>query len=289
MINKVQLIRWALVWLLIGAIIVLIGERCIGQGVITRDRTIEVGANFGMTDYLGDIQGNRGTGKTFLKDLNTANSKMVKGFFLTYYPKATGRIGMRMSINMISLTAADSLIADHGGAELFRKRRNLHFRTDIYEVNVVAEYYLSKRSFRPFVVAGVGLISFTPRAMYQNEWVDLSQYHTEGIKYKTKAFELPVGFGFKFCNGNKVLSAEVLHRFTSTDYLDDVSTVYPDPYILTEAGRELSYRNSGYKPGDQRGDERDMDSFFSVAIKLSVLLNQNLRYNQKQTWKCPVL
>jgi hypothetical protein len=44
---------------------------------------------------------------------------------------------------------------------------------------------------------------------------------------------VPFGVGFKLSINPRVnLGFEVVHRFTNTDYLDDVSTTYVDPAIF---------------------------------------------------------
>jgi hypothetical protein len=268
-------------------LLLLINLPLFSQSVVSRNRQFEAGLNLGAIAYLGDVQGNKGVGTKFLKDLNLANTKTYQGAFFTYYPDFGDKgYGLRLSIGQGTIHAADSLIRDYGGDELSRKKRNLSFKTSIQEIALTAEYHLTLKSFRPFVTAGVGLLHFTPKTFYNGEWVKLAPLQTEGIKYPTMQAMFPVGFGFKyFTESQKVISFEVLYRYTGTDYLDDVSTVYPDN--VSGVSRELSYRNSGYDAGDQRGDPSDNDDYFTVVLKYSILLKQDVKFLRKQSLKCP--
>ena len=47
----------------------------------------EVGLNFGPSFFLGDLGGNSGKGTNNLKDMNLEFTKLMKGIFVTMYPK----------------------------------------------------------------------------------------------------------------------------------------------------------------------------------------------------------
>ncbi|MBL7756893.1 MAG: hypothetical protein JNL59_05860, partial [Chitinophagaceae bacterium] len=84
---------------------------------------------------------------------------------------------------------------------------------------------------------------------------------------------------------------EVLHRFTNTDYLDDVSKTYVDPsifpnnpsdgspsvaYLLSDRSYELGDRIG--IPGRQRGNSRQKDQFVTAMFHISFNL---------QSYRCP--
>ena len=67
-------------------------------------------------------------------------------------------------------------------------------------------------------------------------------------------------------------------RFTFTDYIDDVSTVYVNKNLLSELGAELADLSEiGLSPGTQRGNPNNNDKFgfLGVTIIYSIKDPQN--------------
>lgn len=272
-------------------ILLLISNQIYSQSFISRNRQYEAGINLAAMAYLGDVQGNSGIGKPFIKDLNQSNTTLYYGAFFTYYPKFSAKgYGIRIAIGRGVLHGADSLIQDKGGAELARKRRNAAFKTPINEATISLEYHLTLGKLRPFIVAGLGMVKFNPKTYYNGKWIELRPLTTELIPYPTTALIMPIGLGFKlFTENQKALTIEVLYRYATTDFIDDVSTVYPSISALSSTARELSYRNSNYQEGDQRGDPKDMDNYFSLSLKYALLLKQDVKFLRKQSLRCPTV
>lgn len=98
---------------------------------------------------------------------------------------------------------------------------------------------MKKKRWTPYIYGGVGGFYFNPQAKYGDEWVDLQPLGTEGQglpeypdrqKYSRIAICFPVGAGFRVLTYNNwVMGFEMAARFTTTDYLDDVSGYYPNP------------------------------------------------------------
>jgi len=216
---------------------------------------VEVGINVGPSFFLGDLGGNRGKGTRFIKDVNLSLTKVMKGAFLTVYPNEW--IGFRAAAEIGKLEAQDGIIDTKGVNELWRKQRNLDFRSNIAEAYVAAEIYPLmllnsgqedyKPRLRPYGVVGVGVFHFNPQGSLTNSqgdktWYDLKPLHTEGegfaehpnVKnYSLTQLNIPMGFGAKYFISDRVtMSLEVLHRMTFTDYIDDVSTDYIDPNLF---------------------------------------------------------
>lgn len=294
------------------------------QTISVSPGVFEVGINAGVYAFLGDLGGNRGIGTFFIKDYNIPFSKLYKGVFATYYVKEW--LGVKLQLNQGFLEAADAAAKDKGGAERFRRYRNLSFRTNIFEGMLGAEIYplaLSKNyeaeytKFRPFVYLGAGLFTFKPQAPITNpgggiSWVDLKPLRTEGQgiiagkkEYSLTSPIVGVGTGFKYMLSNKwFVGVEVLHRFTFTDYVDDVSTVYVDPAIYTTSplvtpsqallATQLNNRAVGgvfgssfNAPGAQRGNPLNNDSYFSYHIKVGLRLVADERKRSLRRLKCP--
>ena len=216
---------------------------------------IEVGINVGPSFFLGDLGGNRGKGTPFLKDVNLSLTKVMKGAFLTVYPNEW--IGFRVAAEIGKLEGEDHIIDTKGINELWRKQRNLDFRSNISEAYVAAELFPLmllnsgeedyKPRLRPYGVIGVGVFHFNPQGSLTNSqgnktWYYLKPLHTEGEgfaeypdrkNYSLTQLNIPMGFGAKYYISDRVtMSLEVLHRKTFTDYMDDVSTDYIDPNLF---------------------------------------------------------
>ena len=93
------------------------------QSIQTPDGKFEVGLALGPSFFVGDLGGNRGEGKTFVKDVNLPLTKLMKGLFVNFYPSEW--LGLRLGISKGEVKGFDSVIDSKGTAERFRKQRNL--------------------------------------------------------------------------------------------------------------------------------------------------------------------
>jgi hypothetical protein len=216
---------------------------------------VEVGINIGPSFFLGDLGGNAGKGTRFLKDVNFPLTKVMKGVFLAVYPNEW--LGVRVAAEIGKLESQDKIIDTKGVNELWRKQRNLDFKSNISEAYIAAEVFplmlLNKNHddyqprLRPYGVIGIGVFHFNPQgsltdANGKKTWYDLKPLHTEGEgfaeypkrkNYSLTQVNIPMGVGAKYFISDRVnISLEVLHRQTFTDYLDDVSTEYIDPDLF---------------------------------------------------------
>jgi hypothetical protein len=288
---------------------------------------IEAGIGIGPSFFLGDLGGNRGKGKTFIKDVNFPVTKLMKGIYLNYYPAEW--FGFRIAANIGVLEGYDSLVSTDGKDELERKKRNLGFRSNIKEVYAAIEIYptvfmeqydglLGK--IRPYGVAGFGMFKHNPKAIYTEpngtkRWVELKPLRLEGQgmaeypnkkEYSLNQYALIMGGGFKYyIKENMYIGLEILHRKTFTDYLDDVSTTYIDPqyfdvYLTPDQAaqaRQLAYRERYYNPAInrpyinyQRGDPKENDAFFSGMLRFGMRLGADDSPNARarKQLRCPV-
>jgi hypothetical protein len=267
----------------------------------------EFGAGVGPLFFLGDLGGNMGKGSTLVKDINLPLTKLSKGLYLNVYPAEW--LGFRLAFNSGRLEGADSLINEKGGDETYRKVRDLHFRSKLTEAYAALELYPTvfleqydglQGKLRPYGLIGVGLFKFNPQAQYHSpngttRWVDLQPLRTEGQgmseypnrqRYSLTQIAIPMGFGAKFyMSDGMYIGFELLHRKTFTDYIDDVSTTYINPdrfdaYLAPEdavVAKQVYYRgyNSTSRPdnGEQRGQQKNNDSFFSSILRFGWRLN----------------
>ena len=298
------------------------------QSLSFKDGKLEVGLGLGPSFFLGDLGGSYGVGKPFIKDLDLPLTKFSKGLFLNIYPSEW--LGIRLAANQSYLEGDDNKVDLRGGREFSRWRRNQYFQSKVTEVYLGVEIYPTvmlerydglKGKFRPYGIAGVGAFHFNPKGYYypnpsnQNvkQLVELKPLHLEGQgfaeyptrkEYKLTQLEIPMGAGFKYyIKENVYVGIEVLHRKTFTDYIDDVSTKYVDPIyfqkylkpsdvpIATQMYNRESFRNiTRPTTGRQRGDSKEMDSFFSTIIRFGWRLNGSNSPTKRalKQLRCPV-
>lgn len=258
----------------------------------------QVGATLGATAFLGELGGADAIGSDGIRDMNL--SQVRYAFSLDYRYFITRNFTFRGSFLMGQLAGNDAETN-----EPFRKNRNLHFRSSIYELTGLLEYFILREEpgrrgnfnqprfiFDLYVYAGVGLLYFNPKAQYQATWLSLQPLGTEGqglelqpALYNRLTAVVPVGFGFaKKFKQYWSLGLELGYRLTFSDYLDDVSTVYfNNDKILAERGEAAAYLadpSLGYIEDDQgqqilvnstaeglqRGDANDNDAYLNFMI-----------------------
>lgn len=289
-------------------------------------RRIEVGINVGPSFFLGDLGGNRGTGQRFIKDVNLSMTKIMKGAFVTVYPNEW--LGIRGAIQYGKLEGNDAVIDTKGRQELYRKQRNLDFRTNLLEGYVAAEVFPLSLIFKntgydprvlPYGVIGVGMYHYNPQGSLTDgngvkTWYDLKPLHLEGQgfdeypdrkEYDLTQINIPMGVGVKYLINEKVnISFELLLRKSFNDYVDDVSTTYIDPALYDKylspqdalIARQISDKvdpivnpaMTRYAPGEKRGNPNQNDSWFTTFIKFGVKLGSNENKNQLNRMRCPV-
>jgi hypothetical protein len=288
---------------------------------------VEVGLNLGPSFFLGDLGGNYGKGKTFIKDVNLPVTKLMKGLYVNFYPAEW--FGFRLAVNMGELEGYDSLTSSVDKDANERKKRNLGFKSALNEAYVAAEIYPTvfleqydglQYKLRPYGVAGIGYFHFNPKGQYiapdgTKSWVALQPLHLEGQgfpeypdkkNYSLTQQAIIMGAGFKYyIKENLYIGLEILHRKTFTDYIDDVSTTYIDPHYFDVhlspqnaiIARQLAYRERLLNPsvsrpyiGYQRGDPKQNDAYFSGLIRFGWRLNGANSPSQmiKKQLKCPV-
>lgn len=283
------------------------------QSITSPNGKFEIGLGLGPMMFLGDLGGNTGVGTTFVKDVNFPVLNLQKGLFLNYYPKEW--LGFRLAANHSVVEGADSLINEKGGAETYRYVRNLHFRSKLLEAYAAVEIYPTvffeqyeelQGKIRPYGLIGIGLFKFNPQTQYYSangtsNWVDLEPLRIEGQgmseypdrpRYKMTQMEIPMGGGVKwYVKDNMYLGIELLHRKTFTDYIDDLSKDYIDPalydkYLTPEnavIAKQVQDRKITGTPvsrnptfvGEQRGNPKNNDSFFSTIIRFGWRLFDN--------------
>lgn len=289
---------------------------------------IEAGLNFGPTFFLGDLGGNYGKGTTFLKDLNLEETKIMKGAFISIYP--ADWIGFRVAGQITYVSGKDKIINTEGEHETYRKERNLDFKSNVWEAYAALEFFplmmFNKYDdydprLKPYGLIGVGIFKFNPKGSLTaadgtKTWYDLQPLRTEGQgmteypnrePYSLTQMNIPMGFGLKYQLSERVnIGTEFLYRKTFTDYIDDLSTRYIDPiyfenYLSSQdaaIARKIYDKSNSLTtpanrtiPGEQRGNSKNMDAYFSTVLKLGVRLGaiygSDQERNAARQTRCP--
>ncbi len=230
----------------------------------------EIGGWLGAAHYFGD--------------LNTDYSLNDPGiaFGAIYRRNFNSRTGVMASLDFGRISAADD---DSDNA--FEQTRNLSFRSNVVTLNAHFEFnffnYIHGNNeyyFTPYAFLGFGITKFNPQAQLDDTWHNLKDFSTEGQfvnnQYQTITGNLSFGLGIKWdINRDWSMNAFLTPKRTFTDYLDDVSGVYPNLQDLKASKGDLAVALSdrsgveGFaEVGSQRGNSENNDIyvFFGVSI-----------------------
>lgn len=290
-----------------------------------------VGIGLGTSSYAGDLAPYRSPFNTIFKMMRW---NMNANYTRHFTPNLAARVGFTWA-----RIAGDDELYNRGGKPFPSNYvRNLHFRNDLKEFSLVGIYKWNsdgrnanrRAAFTPYIFGGIAVLAHNPKAKvpdtYENnkQWVSLQPLGTEGQgqpgyakPYSLVTYAIPVGVGLTWrINEQWNVSVEGTLRFTGSDYLDDVSTTYPDTSILknrlaqnmsnrtseqisartkkdrTETVRTIVYPNEpdvdpfasalgGYEAGDFRGNANRKDTYILSMIKLVYIIPSKI--------KCPPL
>jgi hypothetical protein len=270
--------------------VLLIITSSIADGQVFYRRS-EFGASVGGANYFGDLNTNYGF----------QYFRYSAGVFYKY--NFTEYIALRIGGNYAHVGYSDRY-----STNVYHKQRNLDFKSNILEFGVMADFNFFRYTigdydhrFTPYVTLGASMFYYNPYTNLDGKNYFLRPQGTEGQnlpeyedrKYKDYAFAFPIGAGIKvWLSKGLTMSFEIVNRYTSTDYLDDVSTTYvgkdkfvdqiPSPYPspafqLQDRSPEVSDTELGIK-GRQRGVSTTKDHFMLFQLGLSFRL---------PTYRCP--
>ncbi len=231
----------------------------------------ELGVLGGVSYYTGDINPNY--------SLKTPGPSL--GFISRY------NFNTRTSIRF-DMGAGRLIGKDKFSENPFQKARNLSFRTDYIDASLDLEFNFfnyvhgsRNQYFTPYIFGGFAMTYYNPRAKLDGIWYGLRLMGTEGQpvgdEYGKISPALSYGMGIKMdVNYEWSLNIELSARQSASDYLDDVSTTYPNMNSLAARRGDIAVRLSdrsaelGIEPigaqGRQRGVSGDNDSYYSLRV-----------------------
>jgi opacity protein-like surface antigen len=257
----------------------------------------EVSLGVGTSHFMGELGGANDIGSSGIKGFKDLEFKLTRpAVAIGYRFYLSPMFALKADITYARLNGDDALTT-----EKFRQNRNIHFRSPLLELSARFEFYPLKEYFghlyrsngvvgkkvnkiSPYVFVGVGGFWFNPKAEYQGDWVALQPLQTEGVSYKKIAVSMPFGLGVKYALSNQLsIGLEFGLRYTNSDYLDDVSTVYVDKsgsnpmtqYLANPTINSIeTYTDGAYvynptAPGMQRGDPNNKDAFLLTMITVN--------------------
>jgi hypothetical protein len=258
----------------------------VSVATLSQAQYFEFGMFGGVSNYQGDLAP---------VAFKPSETHLAPGMFIKY--NFNKFVSIKTSYYHGKISGYDSHYLDP-----FRQKRNLSFESNIDEISLFGEVYLTgyqphkkKNLLSPYVFGGVGMFNFNPRAFYNGAWYDLQPLGTEGQgtnaypdrkPYSLWQVCLPLGLGFKgSISPHWNAGVEFGWRKVFTDYLDDVSSTYVDKEILiAENGLmswELSNRFDEVNGGVEwlkddtylRGDPTDDDWYFFCGFIVSYNLD----------------
>lgn len=242
--------------------------------------------------FLGSTKGQKGEeiggwiGTSFYYgDLNTSLMIQKPSLSAGFIAKRNfnNRLSLRGGLSYSRLRASDSNSTNN-----FEKGRNLSFRTDIFDLTGGFEFNFLEHNhgssdawYTPYLFAGGSVFYYNPTAKLDGKTYSLRKMGTEGQaigdEYSAISVALTLGAGFKWdISEDLSLNVEMTFRRLFTDYIDDVSTVYPDFAALEDLRGETAVDLSNRAiedgigiEGRQRGNSRNNDTYVVLSFGIS--------------------
>lgn len=251
----------------------------------------------GASQFLGDLGGRDQIGTDYsLADLEFALTQPAAQIGFRY--RFHKNFATRSTLN-VGLVKGDDKLTQ----EIYRRNRNLNFRSIIVElgqyleINLITHETVGKRNnIRGikgakrhneilYVFAGISGFYFNPQGQYNGTWHNLQPMGTEGQglgdqppRYSKFSFAIPFGIGFKWGIGSKLrMALEFSYHKTFTDYIDDVSTYYYDNAAIAAQRGPIAAHfadpSAGDNPnwttaGEIRGDPENNDAYFFATLQI---------------------
>ncbi|OAV46010.1 hypothetical protein A3850_018895 [Lewinella sp. 4G2] len=237
-------------------------------------RGVEVGPWVGTAVYFGDLN----------TDFKLNRPGLAGGIGARY--NFNHRLAVKASVNYGRIEAYDS-----DSDNPFELNRNLSFQNDVLDGTLQLEFnflnYIHGHReywFTPYAFAGISAFTHSPKTIADDgRTVSLRELGTEGQmrgdEYAIINMAVAGGVGFKWDITYEIsmdISAGI--RAGGTDYLDDVSTSYPDRSdLLRNRGRDafelydrsLMVNQEGERidrAGEQRGDDTVKDVYIFAGF-----------------------
>lgn len=240
------------------------------SSTVSAQKGVELGAWLGFSHYYGDLQ----------TELTISDLGLAGGLNFRY--NLDERIAVKTSLNLGRLSGSDE-----DSQNSFERNRNLSFSSNVWDLTTQIEFnflpYIHGSDgeyFTPYLLAGLSAFSYSPKAKLDDQTFNLRDFGTEGQpigeEYGRFSLAPTIGFGLKWdINSDWSFNVELTIHNSATDYIDDVSGVYPDLNELrTVRGLQavsLSDRSIGDgigEAGRQRGNSKNNDLYTFLGLSI---------------------
>ncbi len=233
---------------------------CLGTSLLSAQKGLELGGHVGLAHYFGDLN----------PDFSVTDPGLAVG--LKVRRNFNERVSVSGGVDYARISGTDE-----NSNNQFELDRNLNFRSNIVDFNASIEFNFfpynhgsDDEYYTPYVFTGFSVLTFNPKADFQGETFDLRELMTEGIDYGLATASWFYGIGVKWdYNRDWSFNLALSGRNTASDFIDDVSTIYPTTAPSTVEGAFLSNPSTaeGFGlAGTQRGNSQANDKVFFLTI-----------------------
>ncbi|CAG5071470.1 hypothetical protein DYBT9623_03471 [Dyadobacter sp. CECT 9623] len=256
------------------------GRSKFGNRYVNPFGNLSITAGAGVAYYMGDLQDG-----VNMKHLGLGPSISVGALYrLTEHFSARGELRFY------------KISADQQYSKNFQN--NLSFKTFNPDINlgIKADLFSFNRQapVNPYLIGGIGFTLLNPKAEIDGAWHSLAPLTTEGVKYNRLPLVFTAGIGVSFKTTDRLsLGVELCNNFMNSDYLDDVSTVYPNPdQLSSDLARRLSDRapeigEPARQPGFSRGSAKSKDSYLFLQVRAAYLIGNRTEAKERKKTRCP--
>jgi len=205
---------------------------------------LSVYAGIGNNYFLGDLGGGAKDASHYfsVRDIDFSQTRPTFQGGIRY--RIVRDLAIKPTISYARLKADDA-----ESQSLGRQSRNLHFRSNIWEIGAQLEYYIIKEKhlgrytfssykginkLSAYVSLGGGGLYYNPKAqLYRGigPWLELRPMRNEEISYSSFAGYLSIGVGMKYNLTDRwAIGLDISNRYTTTDFLDDAHDTYKGIY-----------------------------------------------------------
>lgn len=241
---------------------------------------LSVTAGLGVAYYMGDLR----------DGVNLKHLGLGPSISLGAHYRLTEHVSARGELRFYKVSA------DQKYSKNFQN--NLSFKTFNPDIHLGLQAdlfaYNRKAPINPYLFAGLGVTHLNPKAELGGTWYSLAPLTTEGVKYKRLPLVFTGGIGMSVKTTERLsLGLELCNNFVNSDYLDDVSTVYPNPDLLpSDIARALSDRapeigEPKRDAGWTRGSAKSKDSYLFLQVRATYLIGNRAQNIERRKTRCP--
>ncbi|MCE7041017.1 outer membrane beta-barrel protein [Dyadobacter sp. CY312] len=231
----------------------------------------------GVAYYMGDLS--KTSGK---KNLGIGPAVSIGGLY-----RLTEQLSARGELRFYQVSGGPHPITNLS----FRTRNpdlNLGIQADLFAFN-------DHKMVNPYLYGGLGLTYLTPQAEQNGTWYKLPQYQTGGVKYNRVPLVITGGIGVSVQAFDRLsLGLELNNTYSTSDYLDDVSGVFPEfDKLPSEQARQLSDRTwevpglTKQEPGWHRGTTKISDMYLFLQFRATYLIGNRMQARERKKTRCP--